>query len=51
MVRLIGSVIRNKTWSAFADGNNDRLKYMDVRSPTQSNESPVEMFGFNVKVP
>lgn len=51
MVRLIGNVIRNKTWASFADGLNDRLRYFDVRSATEQDESPLELFGFNVKVP
>ena len=50
-MRLIGNVIRNKTWASFADSLEDRLRYFDVRSATEQDESPLELFGFNVKVP
>ena len=44
--RLMGSIVRNRSWDAFMEGNKDRLKFFDFRDPID----PVILFGFNVKV-
>lgn len=44
--KLMGSILRNRSWDAFIDGSKDRLDYFDIRNPGD----PVITFGFNTKL-
>lgn len=50
-VRVIGNALQNNTWQAFTDGAYDRLQHLSVRNTDQQAISPLEFFGFRVKMP
>lgn len=50
-VRLIGNALQNNTWQAFTDGAYDRLQHLSVRKTDEQAVSPLEYFGFRVKLP
>ena len=49
--RLVGNLFQNNSWEVFATHNVDRLKHLDLRNDRQFEASPVEFFGFNVRLP